>query len=414
MADAMVAYDLYQQGLYLDAARAIDRAATVPRDLLVLRALLESHIGTPTSAKETATRLLRERLTPREQSMCWEAIGRVSLSGGQIADGLRTMGKALEAAEQTQDASRYARLVASYTESLIHCVGVDAATLEIPKLRHAASRAGDAFSIIEFHSIEAEVKAKRGLFPSAASSIEVARELLERFPNAGQRARISVLATAMAISQGDYHSGLIAASEALECARATGVRTVLIPALNNFAYIKLALGQLDEVEPYLDELIRTDLSGSPTEIGTRDTQMMLALARRDLEKASRIAQDIGELLSKQEERDSYYELWHVPTRVRWLYRMGDHQEGVRLAMDALPRAQRRRDQLLIARLQLLTADGLDRIGDPTAAANLIAEAINKSNDPSVELIAEGQRVAARIAARSDECRATVILTPSRH
>jgi DNA-binding NtrC family response regulator len=397
----MAAYDLYDKGLYLDAAGAIDGAASVPRDLRVLRALLESHVGAPRSARDAAINLLQDRLNSREQSMCLEALGRVSLSGGQISDGLRTMGKALDAATATQDARRFARLIASYTESLLHCVGVDAAILEIPRLRQAAVRAGDAFSLIEFHSIEAEVKAKRGLFSSAASSIDIARELLGRFPNASQQARIAVVATGMLIVQGDYRTALTTAAEALTCARTTGLRTVLIPALNNLAYINLTLGDLDNVEPLLDEMQRLHLRGSPTEVGTLDTRMMLALAGNDMTRANELAGEIADLLSVLEERDSYYELWHLPTRVRWLYRSGKVDEGLHLARQTLPRAEQRRDQLLIARLHMLAADGFDRMDAPFKAAESIAAAITSTADPSIELLAEGRRVAGRLAARLD-------------
>ena len=47
MPEAISAYELVEKGLYKDAAAAIDRTANIGRDLLILRARLESHIGNP-------------------------------------------------------------------------------------------------------------------------------------------------------------------------------------------------------------------------------------------------------------------------------------------------------------------------------------------------------------------------------
>src|SRR5262245_54038419 len=143
MADASSAFELYDRGLCLEAARAIDSSANASRDLLVLRALLESLIGNPALAQSAAHNLLRQQLNLRDRSVCWEVIGRVALSTGQINEGLRAMSKASEACSAAHDDCLESRLLASYTELMLHCVGLEPAALEMTKLRQAATRAGD-------------------------------------------------------------------------------------------------------------------------------------------------------------------------------------------------------------------------------------------------------------------------------
>src|SRR6185436_11198606 len=114
---AVSAYDLVEKGLFQDAARIIDQSPSAPQDLKVLRVRLESHVGIPQRAKIDAQGFLSRRLDHRERTICWEVIGRVTLSAGLIADGLRAMRQAFAAAAAIQDSRLEARLTASYIES---------------------------------------------------------------------------------------------------------------------------------------------------------------------------------------------------------------------------------------------------------------------------------------------------------
>ena len=400
MTTATSAYKLVEVGLFKNAARAIDQSENVSRDLRVLRARLENHVGVPHRAKEAAQQLLREGLSGKERATCWEVIGRITLCRGQIADGLRAMNQAFVAATSCQDSQFEARLTASYIESLLHWVGLEPATLEMPKLRQAAMRSGDAHLMVELHSLDAEIKAKRGLVSGALASVAAARSLLDRYENIAQQGRLAIIASGIAIIQSDYDTALQYAHDALNCANRSGSRELRIPTLNNLAYIRLAQQAYAEVRLYLDELLVAVPKGGSTEIGVRDTEMMLALACDDLEAATTLAGQIAEIASNQESRDSYYELWHLPTRIKWLYRVGEASHGLEVALEAIPKVERKTDRNLLQRLRLLAAEGLGRTGRAYEGATLMATAINANPDPSIELMAEGFRVAGRLI--SDE------------
>src|SRR4051812_3902935 len=129
MASPSSVAELFDRGLFGDAARAIDGLPSASAELLALRTLLESHIGSTARASAAAHALLRTPLHHRERTVCWEVIGRVALSVGDVNDGLRAMNKAFEACVAAQDLRLDARLRASYTESLLHCVGLEPAAL---------------------------------------------------------------------------------------------------------------------------------------------------------------------------------------------------------------------------------------------------------------------------------------------
>ncbi len=95
---------------------------------------------------------------------------------------------------------------------------------------------------------------------------------------------------------------------------------------------------------------------------------------------------------------SYYGLWHLLTRVKWLYRTGDAAGGLALALDSLPTIERMADRNLLERMKLLAAEGFGRVGRADEGAQVMADAFGANPDPPLEMIAEASRVAGRLAA----------------
>jgi hydrogenase-4 transcriptional activator len=129
---------------------------------------------------------------------------------------------------------------------------------------------------------------------------------------------------------------------------------------------------------------------------------MSAMIATDREHDAKLQADaIAELIDQPGARDSYFGLWHLVTRVKWLYRLGNADAGLVLALESLPRIERMADRHLIERMKLLAAEGLGRVGKATEGARLLADAVNGNSDPSPELQAEASRVAGRLSASDD-------------
>ena len=129
--------------------------------------------------------------------------------------------------------------------------------------------------------------------------------------------------------------------------------------------------------------------------------MQIYLWNESLEEAEIQAEVVNNLISDSEDADSFYGLWHVLTRVKWLYRVGAAGPGVDLAMATLPGIKRMADRNLLERMNLLAADGLGRIGKPIEAATLMADAVNANTDPPLEIVAETLRIAGRLTAQEN-------------
>jgi tetratricopeptide (TPR) repeat protein len=356
--DASV-HELIFKGLFKDARHLINKASHLSSGLRVAMAQLEMHLGSRAKGQEMALELLGQRLSDEETSSCWEVVGRACLSVGHIDEGLRAMAKALNASSATQDARIEGRVRAQYAHALLRWVGTEAAELEIPHLRQVALRAGDATAMVSVHTLVAEINAQRGLVLAANGSISTARGLLASFDNVWQQGRLAIISTGTSILQSDYTDALEHTKEALACGDRSGSHDIRIPALGNLAFIKLALGEFDEsrtaLRELLDEMVKS--GKSLMEISTRDTEMQLAIAEGDAEQAERIEQLISSLIQNAGSRDSYYELWHFWTRVKWLYMREDFQAGLKLAVEAIPKIERIGGRHLLGRLRLLAAEG---------------------------------------------------------
>ena len=134
--------------------------------------------------------------------------------------------------------------------------------------------------------------------------------------------------------------------------------------------------------------------------------MQYALASNDAQLAGRISDSTYGHSLEIEQGYSYYGLWHLLTRVKWLYRTDQPKAGVAVAMDAIPRIERMADRNLLERMQLLAAEGLGRIGRTGEGARLMATAVTANPDPPLEMMAEASRVAGRLTARDDPLAAT--------
>ncbi len=392
---------LVELGLFRNAGSSIDSQTNLTRALRIIRARLETHIGSPVRARNSAEALLREHLTASERAQCYEIVGRVAMSFGHIEAGTKAMRAAMNSAAQAESPKLEARVIASNAEILLHSVAIEAAAEEIPKLRRACIASGDSYSLIALHKLVAEIKAKKGLAAAARISVNAARSLLKSWPNVWQQGRLAVTASGIEIIQSDYDSALEYTNEALLCAEKSGSNEIRMAALGNLAHIKLAHGKLDEAREANKAFQSMVRVGGGTEIGGRDTEMEIALAADDLELAHQLAERVTAISANLDGGSSYHGLWNALTQVRLRYRIGEATAGVGMALDSIRRIERMSDRNLLERMQLLAAEGLGRTGRTGEGAALLAQAVSGNSDAPLEMIAEASRVAGRLTAYDD-------------
>lgn len=392
---------LVESGLLQDAATAIDSRSHPSTSLKVLRCKLEGHVGSPSVSKHRAEAMLGAKLTKAERASCLETIGRASLGAGETAYGVRALRQSVGLATEANDAQLAARTQASLTEAFLHWVGIEPAAAEMATLRRMAVHAGDSFSIVTMHCCASEIHTKRRSLSQARFHYLTATELLSRFPNVWQQGRLAITGAGLAMINSDYQSALALTQQALECADKSGSRELRFPAFGNLAHIYMTTASTDRCDEAVREMLRLVRRGGPSEIPAREMQMHVAIARGDIDSAQIIADEIASLSMSLNHGHSDYGMWHLLTRVKWLYRLGNATGGVAIAMEALPAIERMGDRNLLERMKVLAADGLGRVGRAIEGATLLAEAVSTNPTPSLEMVAEAARVAGRLCALDD-------------
>jgi DNA-binding NtrC family response regulator len=137
--------------------------------------------------------------------------------------------------------------------------------------------------------------------------------------------------------------------------------------------------------------------GGTALIALNDTATQLLLARDSLDEVAKRVADIRPLSERFDNGYSYYGLWHLHTRARWLLRIGKPHDALGTAEDALPHVARIADRNLLVRMQLVAAEALGASGRPLDGASLLATALHQTPDPALDIVGEAARVAGCLA-----------------
>ena len=389
---------LVEQGLLSEALTQLRSESSIPLHLSATLVHLQSHVGDLLKAQAAAELLLKKELDPRSSALCKEVIGRSLLVHGRSqADGLRLLLEARSTAEEKLGAVEYARYSCGYVDALLHRIGISEAASELPKLRKIVLVSGDAFALALMHILQAEVRTKQGQLAKASADLRMTHDLLSRQANIVLEGKWALASSARAALDGSVSEARALAEHAIHCADQSGSIPLKIPSLGTLAHVLLISGHLDLCERKLAEASKMARPGGATLIGLQDTRLQLLIARGSSEEADSFADKLLSLSTSLEGGFSYYGLWHLLTRVKWLLQRNRAAEAASLAQETLPRVERMADRNLFERMQLAAAEALGASGRPLDGTALLARTMRENPDPSLELVAEASRVAGCLA-----------------
>jgi transcriptional regulator with PAS, ATPase and Fis domain len=233
-----------------------------------------------------------------------------------------------------------------------------------------------------------------------------ARELLTGSNDRALAADAEQVEAALTAEEGDLARALELTLNLVNTAEEIGSASTSFVVTNNLAHLFIAQARYTEALQCIRQGLRTRLQSGGTELALRDTLMLLHVTKGDFVQAESEAAVISTLVEKCIDADSYFALWHVVTRIKWLYRAGKIDEGVSEALAVMSRAEKMADRRLRERLQLFIAEGFARTGRAHEAADLLAQTVISNQDPSLEIIAESTRVRGVLVAQSDPNEAT--------
>lgn len=388
---------LIDNGEYRDALRVLDNHDGFPVELAATKLFLESHSGDLACAQRFAERMLQRPQPPTAAAVCKQVVGRSMLVHGQGASaGLRHCSEALEIAAKSLSKTLSARFLADYVTTLLHRVGINEAAAELHGLRSQALAAGDALALISANLLQAEIRVKQTRYRDASLDLATVDALLVRRPHVIFESRRNLVAAAIESTNGTSSRARRAAEYALALADRSGALSLRIPVLGTLAHVLLTSGDFSGCSSRLNEAFAIAHPGSPALVVLNDTKLQLLLATGDDRRAAEQAQHTQGLSIGFDHGHSYYGLWHSRTRARWLLTIGHSNEALALLETTLPLAERTGDVDLLVRMALLKAEALGACGRWLDGANVLAQTLSASLEPSLEIVGEASRVSGQL------------------
>jgi DNA-binding NtrC family response regulator len=387
---------LVEQGRYGAALDLLEGESQIDLSEQVLKAFLEGQVGSYQSASQAASGLLDRHLTRIQRAFCLETIARTA----DDLEALRLLKAAHELISSSGDSVATARFAVRHARATLNLVGVDAAYIELSRIRRAALTTGDVSAVIDVHLLTAESEAKRNKPSRAAAHLRTAENLLAGTGNVLQLARLEQVRSNLAALSSDLRAALASAHECARFAKDAGWTAGVTGALWNIGLFKLALGDLDGAAKSLREADQQGHISKVLNRATRDTQLQLLCAQK-ANNCRAFADEVWEADFAGEWRLSYDGLWHHLTRSRLLLSEGAHKDALLVAEAALPHAISSGDLNLESRLRLLAAEALIISGDGLNAAQQVGAVYDACDELPLEAIAELHKVLGLLQSRSD-------------
>ena len=268
---------LVEEGRLGDAIAALEADPKLDLSEQVLKTFLEGLIGNKERASQAASVLLNRHLTRVQKAQLLETTAR---SASRL-DALRLLKSAQELFAASNDTIESARFAVRYGRATLNLVGVEAAYVELPRIRKAVLNAGDVSAVIELHLLTAETESKRNKPSRCNAHLRMAEDLLGGTGNVLQRARLANARANMAALSSSLQLALSSAHEGARFAREAGWNAGLTGALGNIGLFKLALGDLEGAASSLQSASQLIHNSRIVELATRDTKLQLLIASGD-------------------------------------------------------------------------------------------------------------------------------------
>jgi len=398
-------YSLLASGHYKDALTALGQVST-RRSLFTDEQILKTELMSLTGAVESVIPIAESLLSQRglavpQRCRLRDVLGVSHYRKGHLAKGAEHYRRGIELAELEGELNSECKLRLHLLRNQNHWIGPHQAFMQLGALRRKVHRVANPSLTLTFQVALAEMAAKLGLRWRARKHLNVAKALLPTVNDRGLLADVKLAEIALSAWESDVAAALQHAFDLVPIAEETGSESARFGASTNLGHLLHLQGRTDEALRWLRHGLSDRNFGGGPEIALRDTLMSLMITQGLFNEACAEAATIRQMLDTTSSHDSYYGLWHLLTRVKLLYRTGEAEAGVAVAMDAIPRIERMADRNLLERMQLLAAEGLGRVGRATDGAYLMASAVSANPDPPLEMIAEASRVAGRLAAHDD-------------
>jgi DNA-binding NtrC family response regulator/tetratricopeptide (TPR) repeat protein len=396
----------YQSGFYGRAREGFEstrRRRALTLDEEVLYAELLSLTGSVQAAIDSARTLRNDRrLSNLHKCRLADVVGLSLFRMGAITAAAHEYRQAIDLAERASEGYEECRLRIHLFRNEVRWCGPQKVLGDVSQVRRKTLIAARPELSAKFHLGLADLASKLALLPRARKHLDTARALLPRIEDQAIHADVLLGDVVLTALESDVVAALNHASELIPIAEKTGSESLKFGAVSNLAHLLVLQHRFDEAIVFLDSAIKTRGYGGGSQIALIDTLILLHLSRGSYEKARFELDAIAGLLDQSDGSNSWLGLTHLVHRVRWHFLVGQAEQGLSVALDAIPRIENISGTSVLARMKLLAAEGYGRTGRVDDGITLAGAALKGDPDPPLELVAEFHRVTGRLYASDDE------------
>jgi DNA-binding NtrC family response regulator/tetratricopeptide (TPR) repeat protein len=396
----------YQAGLYGRARESLEstrRRRTLTLDEDVLYAELLSLTGAVQAAIDCARTLRNERRLNNLQKCRLADVAGLSLFRmGAITSAAQEYRQAIDLAERDSELYEECRLRIHLFRNEVRWCGPQKVLGDVNPVKRKTLLAARPELSAKFHLGLADLASKLALLPRARRHLDAARALLQRIEDQAIHADVLLGDVVLTALESDVVAALNHASDLVPIAEKTGSESLKFGAVSNLAHLLVLQHRFDEALTCLDVALKTRGYGGGSQIALKDTLTLLHLSRGSYDKARTELNEIAALVEQSDGSNSWVGLEYLVHRVKWHFLAGQPEEGLSVALDAIPRIENISGKSVLARMKLLAAEGLGRTGRIDEGVAMASAALKADPDPPLELVAEFHRIIGRLYAGDND------------
>jgi DNA-binding NtrC family response regulator len=256
----------------------------------------------------------------------------------------------------------------------------------LPEIRGIVARSGCAHLMIELRLSVARSEARFGSCDEADKHLDVARSLLDGYPNLWLAGTIELDRSNIAALRGDIDRSLCHANAALRYSQESGHFRTQMASLINSAQLLGSRGEFTLAHARLDEVIRQTNGHRQLTLAAMDGRANLLITAGDVAAAASVLKEISVVsLAMGRTRLHWDTLTETYTRARFAAVVGDWDAAERQLEPALALARECHDNIWTRRLELLRVKCRALTGEARVFDN---EVFCISDDSNVEALAQ--------------------------
>lgn len=353
--------ELIREGRFSEARASLASATSRSRptertEIELLTAELSLELGDVNASDRRASCLTRMGATnaAATRARAERVLARTSFYRGAFAESKRHAHRARVAAVASGDLKLQAQAAVTELVLFAGVAPLESARGMLPEIRRAVARSGCAHLMIELRLSVARSEARYGSCGEAEKHLDIARSLLDGYPNLWLAGTIELDRSNIAALRGDIDRSLHHVDAALAYSRRSGHFRTQIAALINSSQLLGCRAEFSLAHARLDEAMRQTTGHGQLTLAALDSRANLFITAGAFEAADSVLKEMSlTSLSLGRSRLHWDTLTESYTRARLAAALGDWQGADRQLEPALSLAHACNDKHWTRRLELL-------------------------------------------------------------